>query len=52
MTATKPVPMLVRIAVSPEEWREVRTIALMRNETAAETVAHALRATYNLSGEK
>lgn len=50
--STKPVPILVRIAITAEEWRAVRTEALKRNESAAETVAHALRATYNLNGEK
>jgi hypothetical protein len=49
--ADKLAPIVVRIAVTPEEWRAVRTIALERNESAAETVAHALRATYNLNGE-
>jgi hypothetical protein len=28
----KPVPILVRIAITPEEWRAVRTVALQRKQ--------------------
>ena len=43
--------MLIRAAITADEWTALRKAALDRNMSTPEAVAKALRQTYNLNGE-
>jgi hypothetical protein len=48
----KPVaPIMVRAAITPDEWAAVRKLAIDRNTPAAQLIAHAIRRTLLKGGK-
>lgn len=45
-------PIMVRAAITPDEWTALRKLALDRKTTTQSLVADALRKTYNLEGAR